>query len=143
MPYGKFHYRSIFWMILYILVKRVGNEVFFSSIFSFKWKPVLYILQCPSSVFLSYFRIAENTHRSISNTSLDDLPVKGPQGPHLSNADVTLVNCNNSENTLIVHPEFLHLKLQAAGLSWLEYMLCNNCWCQTMHDSFSCVPVLP
>ncbi|XP_077348526.1 centrosomal protein of 192 kDa isoform X1 [Lithobates pipiens] len=49
-------------------------------------------------------RTAQNTQRSISNTSLDDLPVKGPQGPRLSNA-------NRSENTLTVQPECLQLKL--------------------------------
>ncbi|CAI9536492.1 unnamed protein product, partial [Staurois parvus] len=50
-------------------------------------------------------RAAENTQRSISNTSLDDLPVKGPQGSHLSNVDIPLRNGNRSENTLIVQPE--------------------------------------
>ncbi|XP_040209857.1 centrosomal protein of 192 kDa isoform X2 [Rana temporaria] len=54
---------------------------------------------------------AQNTQRNIRNTSLDDLPVKGPQGPHLSNADIPLRNGNSSENTFMVQPECLRLKL--------------------------------
>ncbi|KAM5158224.1 centrosomal protein of 192 kDa [Mantella aurantiaca] len=56
-------------------------------------------------------RPAENAQRSISNTSLDDLPVKGPQGLNLTNAGVPLINGNRSENTWIVQPECLQLKL--------------------------------
>ncbi|XP_018412330.1 PREDICTED: centrosomal protein of 192 kDa [Nanorana parkeri] len=53
-------------------------------------------------------RTTENT-QSTRNTSLDVLPVKGPQGPHLSNADVSLRSGNKSENTFIVQPGCLQL----------------------------------
>nr|DBA24442.1 TPA: hypothetical protein GDO54_012093 [Pyxicephalus adspersus] len=63
------------------------------------------------SLCTGFNRVAENTQRSISNTSLDILPVKGPQGPQLSNADAPLRDGNRSENTWSVQPECLQLKL--------------------------------
>ncbi|KAM4704993.1 centrosomal protein of 192 kDa [Rhinophrynus dorsalis] len=53
----------------------------------------------------------ENTEANTGNTSLDVLPVKGPQGPHLSCNEPSLDS--KSKQTWSIYPEHLHLTAQS------------------------------
>ncbi|XP_066435610.1 centrosomal protein of 192 kDa isoform X2 [Eleutherodactylus coqui] len=55
------------------------------------------------------------TERNLSNTSLDVLPVKGPQGPLLPNTNVSSQNNNPEQHLWTVQPESLVLRVPTVG----------------------------
>lgn len=69
-----------------------------------------------------------NTERNFSNTLLDVLPVKGPQGPLLQNSNVSSQNNIPEQHAWTVQPEVLVLRAPTLGMcSFSMHFICSFC----------------
>ncbi|XP_068093232.1 LOW QUALITY PROTEIN: centrosomal protein of 192 kDa [Hyperolius riggenbachi] len=100
----------------------------------------------PPSLGMGLSSVGEDVEKGISNTTLDILPVKGPQGPHLLSAPLRIGE--KSEHTWSVQPEFLLLRPPTTdGLAGTGYIQIHNSTSKSMQFDLSwpahCLTVTP